>query len=90
MQDHDPGCVREQKPNRLPLLSDTLNEFKRAGFYKIYCDAKANNNYPYSYFHIGQVENVGPKSNQTELDKVNHPSECDSIKQVRQAATAKQ
>ena len=80
MQDHDPGSVRELKPIRLPLLSDTLNEFRMAGFYKIYCDAKDSNSYSYSYFHIGQVENVGAKSNQTELDKVNHPSECNSIK----------
>ena len=90
MQDHDPGSVRELKPIRLPLLSGALNEFKRAGFYKIYCTAKDNNNYPYYYFHIGQVESVGPKSNQTEVDKVNYLSECDSIEQVREAAGAKQ
>ena len=59
VQDHDPRCARELKPIRLALLLAALNEFKRAGFYKIYCAAKGGNNYTYSYFQIGQVENVG-------------------------------
>jgi len=80
VQDHDPGCARELKLIRLTLLLAALNEFKRAGFYKIYCAARDGNNYSNSYFQIGQVEHVGSKSNQTEVDKVNHPSECDSIK----------
>jgi len=74
----------------LPVLWCTLNEFMGGDFYKIYCAAEDSYSYPYSYFHIGQVKNVGSKSNQTEVDKVNHPSECDSIEQVREAAGAKQ
>lgn len=82
VQDHDPGCAPELKPIRLPVLWGALNEFKRGDFHKIYCAAEDSYNYPYSYFHIGQVENIGSKTNQNEVDKVNHPSECDSIEQV--------
>ncbi len=80
VQVHDRNYAPELAPILLAVLSAALNEFKGGDFCKIYYDAEDNYHYPCSYCHIGQVENVRAKSNQTEVDKVNHPSECHSIK----------